>query len=223
MANSVAFPAALIRCRRREVLVQHAVRRLLDPLRHVSFNFPHQPSDAFLPDRLALTSEAPGLPSIYSAGLESCHTALVAGYVLEGHVPATDIQRLLLEQPAVRGLAVPGMPIGSPGMELPGWAVLIARLIPIVSFDVISYAARLTRIRLVSFLAATIIGMALATFVYTYLGYRTPGHLPCLLLASAVVAMIVGIVVWRRYFRHRPSSPRGGRQSEPAPPRDWVG
>lgn len=52
--------------------------------------------------------------------LESCHTALVAGYVLEGHVPATDIQRLLLERPAVRGLAVPGMPIGSPGMELPG-------------------------------------------------------------------------------------------------------
>ena len=97
------------------------------------------------------------------------------------------------------------------------WAVLIARLIPIVSFDVISYAAGLTRIRLVPFLAATIIGMAPATVVYTYLGYRTPGHLPCLLLASAVIAVIVGIVVWRRYFRHRPSSPKGGRQLEPAP------
>jgi hypothetical protein len=47
----------------------------------------------------------------------SCHTALVGGYVIEGHVPAADIQRLLKEKPAVAGLAVPGMPIGSPGME----------------------------------------------------------------------------------------------------------
>lgn len=52
--------------------------------------------------------------------LESCHTALVAGYVLEGHVPGADVQRLLEERPAIAGLAVPGMPIGSPGMELPG-------------------------------------------------------------------------------------------------------
>ena len=41
------------------------------------------------------------------------------GYVLEGHVPASDVQRLLKDRPAVRGLAVPGMPIGSPGMEIP--------------------------------------------------------------------------------------------------------
>jgi len=48
----------------------------------------------------------------------SCHTALVSGYVIEGHVPAADIQRLLKERPTgVTGLAVPGMPIGSPGME----------------------------------------------------------------------------------------------------------
>jgi hypothetical protein len=47
----------------------------------------------------------------------SCHTALVGGYVIEGHVPAADIQRLLKEKPKVVGLAVPGMPIGSPGME----------------------------------------------------------------------------------------------------------
>jgi hypothetical protein len=51
------------------------------------------------------------------AQARSCHTALVGGYVIEGHVPAADIQRLLKERPAIRGLAVPGMPIGSPGME----------------------------------------------------------------------------------------------------------
>ena len=56
------------------------------------------------------------------AALESCHTALVAGYVLEGHVPAADIKRLLEERPALAGLAVAGMPIGSPGMEVPGTA-----------------------------------------------------------------------------------------------------
>jgi hypothetical protein len=49
--------------------------------------------------------------------LQSCHTALVGGYVIEGHVPASDIRRLLKERPSVVGLAVPGMPIGSPGME----------------------------------------------------------------------------------------------------------
>ena len=47
----------------------------------------------------------------------SCHTAIVGGYVVEGHVPAADIQRLLKERPAILGIAVPGMPIGSPGME----------------------------------------------------------------------------------------------------------
>lgn len=50
--------------------------------------------------------------------LASCHTAFVGGYVIEGHVPASDIQRLLTERPAAHGLAVPGMPIGSPGMEM---------------------------------------------------------------------------------------------------------
>ncbi|HCU53027.1 MAG TPA: metal-binding protein [Gammaproteobacteria bacterium] len=49
--------------------------------------------------------------------LGSCHTAIVGGYVIEGHVPASDIRRLLKERPPVRGLAVPGMPVGSPGME----------------------------------------------------------------------------------------------------------
>jgi hypothetical protein len=51
--------------------------------------------------------------------LEACHTAVVSGYVIEGHVPAPDIKRLLKEKPAVAGLAVPGMPMGSPGMEGP--------------------------------------------------------------------------------------------------------
>jgi len=49
--------------------------------------------------------------------LRSCHTALVGGYAIEGHVPAREIKRLLAERPKARGLAVPGMPTGSPGME----------------------------------------------------------------------------------------------------------
>ncbi len=49
--------------------------------------------------------------------LRSCHTASVGGYAIEGHVPAGDILRLLRERPAAAGLAVPGMPLGSPGME----------------------------------------------------------------------------------------------------------
>ena len=51
----------------------------------------------------------------------SCHTALVGGYVVEGHIPASEVKRLLKERPAVVGLAVPGMPAGSPGMEVPGY------------------------------------------------------------------------------------------------------
>ncbi len=51
--------------------------------------------------------------------LGSCHTATVGGYAIEGHVPAADIRRLLKERPRARGLAVPGMPLGSPGMEGP--------------------------------------------------------------------------------------------------------
>ncbi|MFL5553740.1 MAG: DUF411 domain-containing protein [Gemmatimonadaceae bacterium] len=52
-------------------------------------------------------------------GLTSCHTAIVNGYLIEGHVPAADIDRLLAQKPKVAGLAVPGMPMGSPGMEGP--------------------------------------------------------------------------------------------------------
>lgn len=49
--------------------------------------------------------------------LASCHTAVVEGYALEGHVPAAEVQRILRERPKAKGLAVPGMPMGSPGME----------------------------------------------------------------------------------------------------------
>ena len=51
--------------------------------------------------------------------LGGCHTGVVDGYAIEGHVPAREIKRLLAERPAAVGLAVPGMPVGSPGMELP--------------------------------------------------------------------------------------------------------
>lgn len=53
--------------------------------------------------------------------LGSCHTALVDGYAIEGHVPAREIRRLLAERPGAVGLAVPGMPIGSPGMDGPAY------------------------------------------------------------------------------------------------------
>lgn len=57
-----------------------------------------------------------GVPAQYA----SCHTATVGNYLLEGHVPAADVKRLVREAPTARGLLVPGMPIGSPGMEMPG-------------------------------------------------------------------------------------------------------
>lgn len=62
------------------------------------------------------TRQRLGLPDAYG----SCHTATVGGYVLEGHVPAAEVKRLLAAKPSALGLAVPGMPPGSPGMEVPG-------------------------------------------------------------------------------------------------------
>jgi hypothetical protein len=50
--------------------------------------------------------------------LQSCHTALVGGYWVEGHVPAEDVKKLLRDKPAVAGISVPGMPVGTPGMEM---------------------------------------------------------------------------------------------------------
>jgi len=65
---------------------------------------------------LATLKASRGIPR----DLVSCHTALVGDYVIEGHVPLADIVRLLDEQPAIAGMAVGGMPLGSPGMEQPG-------------------------------------------------------------------------------------------------------
>jgi hypothetical protein len=68
------------------------------------------------------TSEQPAISAQLGVpeDLRGCHSATVAGYVIEGHVPAQDIRRLLAEHPKARGLAVPGMPMGSPGMEQGG-------------------------------------------------------------------------------------------------------
>lgn len=63
-------------------------------------------------------------------GLTACHTAMVNGYLIEGHVPAADIDRLLAQKPKVAGLAVPGMPAGSPGMEGAG-----AQRYQVLTFD----------------------------------------------------------------------------------------
>jgi hypothetical protein len=68
-----------------------------------------------LPD-LSGVKKTHGIPGT----LQSCHTARVGGYVIEGHVPAQDVRTLLAEKPAVAGIAVAGMPIGSPGMEVAG-------------------------------------------------------------------------------------------------------
>lgn len=65
--------------------------------------------------------------------LQSCHTAIVDGYVVEGHVPVADVERLLRERPAILGIAVAGMPVNSPGMEMPGAAS--------EPFDVIAFSA----------------------------------------------------------------------------------
>lgn len=65
--------------------------------------------------------------------LGSCHTAKVGGYVVEGHVPAADVRRMLTEKPAIAGISAPGMPMGSPGMEGP---------YPADRYDVVSFNAQ---------------------------------------------------------------------------------
>ena len=65
-------------------------------------------------DDLAAYASQLGIP----AGLEGCHVGEIDGYVISGHVPPDDIKRLLAEKPKARGLLVPGMPMGSPGMEM---------------------------------------------------------------------------------------------------------
>lgn len=63
---------------------------------------------------------------------QACHTAIVDGYVIEGHVPVSEIERLLSERPDVIGIAVAGMPAGSPGMEIEGFD---SEPFDVVSFD----------------------------------------------------------------------------------------
>ena len=72
----------------------------------------HNVSDSQL-NVIAIQSGVPG-------DLHSCHTAKIGGYIVEGHVPAEDVQRMLKEKPAIAGIAVAGMPMGSPGMEQGG-------------------------------------------------------------------------------------------------------
>jgi hypothetical protein len=67
------------------------------------------------------------------AELHACHTAMVDGYLVEGHVPADVVDRMLSERPMMAGIAVPGMPVGSPGMEVPGT--------PAQPYEVIAFTA----------------------------------------------------------------------------------
>lgn len=82
----------------------------VDQMQDAGFSVSVVPTDDLNPLKVAM-----GVPP---AG-GSCHTAIVGGYFIEGHVPAADIRRLLTERPAARGLTVPGMVVGSPGMETP--------------------------------------------------------------------------------------------------------
>ena len=89
-------------------------------------------------DDLNAVKQRLGVP--YGKG--SCHTAEIGGYVVEGHVPADDIKRLLRDKPQARGLVLPGMPLGSPGMEVPSGATqpYVVELVK-SDGDVVPYAA----------------------------------------------------------------------------------
>lgn len=82
----------------------------IEHMRQAGFQVEVNDTDHMLP-----VKERVGIP--YGKG--SCHTAEVGGYFVEGHVPAADVKRLLAGKPDARGLIVPGMPAGSPGMEMP--------------------------------------------------------------------------------------------------------
>ena len=85
--------------------------------------------DAHIVDDLGAARRKLGMPDQYG----SCHTAKVGGYVVEGHVPAADVRRMLTEKPAIAGISAPGMPMGSPGMEGP---------YPADRYDVVSFDAQ---------------------------------------------------------------------------------
>lgn len=82
------------------------------------------------------------------------------------------------------------------------YAVLVFRLIPVVSFDAISYAAGLTRMGILRFMAATTVGMAPATFVYSYIGGRAPQYIDLFLVAFGVVVSVGIIAALVRHYRH---------------------
>ena len=83
-------------------------RKWQEHLKQNNFNV-----DSLVTDNLETIKQQHGVPE----QLASCHTAVVDGYVVEGHVPANDIKRLVAERPQISGITAPGMPIGSPGME----------------------------------------------------------------------------------------------------------
>ena len=92
----------------------------------------HLQSNGFAPtvqdeENMDAIKDEMGVPK----AVRSCHTALLGRYMVEGHVPASDLKRLLKEKPAVAGLAAPGMPAGSPGMASPG--------APPEGFDVLAF------------------------------------------------------------------------------------
>lgn len=105
----------------------------VEHLRHAGFQVEVRETDDLAP-----VKERLGVP--YGKG--SCHTAEIGGYVVEGHVPADDIKRLLREKPQARGLVLPGMPLGSPGMEVPDGTVqpYTVELVELDG-DVLPYAA----------------------------------------------------------------------------------
>lgn len=85
----------------------------IDWVKHLEENGFTPRVNSSTPGELAAVKQKLGIPD----AVASCHTAEIGGYAIEGHVPADDVKRLLEEKPDAVGLAVPGMPIGSPGME----------------------------------------------------------------------------------------------------------
>ena len=80
-------------------------------MRKAGFSVTVRPSD-----NMAAVKQARGVPD----DMQSCHTGVIDGYVIEGHVPAPDVAQLIEERPSAKGLAVPGMPASAPGMDQPG-------------------------------------------------------------------------------------------------------
>lgn len=107
---SPVTPAALPRVTVHKSPTCGCCKLWVEHLQHAGFSVQVVESDDLAPIKAQV-----GVPP----GRGSCHTAQVAGYFVEGHVPADDIVRLLTERPDARGLALPGMPMGSPGMEVP--------------------------------------------------------------------------------------------------------